>query len=150
MCRERNVTSLYWQLSSRLCISSHLVPACCIPQQLVKGYRKLKKGGQRAIHTPLWFESTVQLANRNQASVNWANMFDYLDPGGKNVTLDAQKFHDWSVVGRADANFKYAVAQLPTATGFAHVVSIVKSKDSDDLTRPRVSKQYYGINECEL
>ena len=53
-------------------------------------------GGQRAIHTPLWFESTVQLANRNQASVNWGNMFDYLDPGGKNVTLDAQKFHDWS------------------------------------------------------
>ena len=30
---------------------------------------------------------------------------------GKNVTLDAQKFHDWSVEGRADANFKYAVAQ---------------------------------------
>ena len=48
-------------------------------------------------------------------------MFDYLDPGGKNVTLNAQKFHDWSVEGRADANFKYAVAQLPTATGFAHV-----------------------------
>ena len=30
---------------------------------------ELKKGGQRAIHTPLWFESTVQLANQNQASV---------------------------------------------------------------------------------
>ena len=93
-----------------------------IPQQLLKGYRQLKKGGQRAIHTPLWFESAVQLANRNQTSVTWTNMFDYLDPGGKNVTLGAQKFHDWSVVGRADANFKYAVAQLPTATNFAHVI----------------------------
>ena len=72
-----------------------------IPQQLLKGYRQLKKGGQRAIHTPLWFESAVQLANRNQASVTWPNMFDYLDPGGKNVTLGAQKFHDWSVEGRA-------------------------------------------------
>ena len=57
----------------------------------------------------------------------------YLHACGKNVTLKAQQFYDWSVEGRADANFKYAVAQLPTATGFAHVVSIVKSKDSDDL-----------------
>ena len=33
----------------------------------------------------------------------------------------------------ADAKFKYAVAQLPTVSTYAHVVSIVRSKDGSDL-----------------
>ena len=52
----------------------------------------------------------------------------------KNVTLRSDDFYRWSLEGMADAKFKYAVAQsLPTVSTYAHVVSIVRSKDGSDL-----------------
>lgn len=103
-----------------------------IPRKL-KSYRTLASGKQKPIDIPLWFESDHQLTSRNQTSVNWTNLFDYIDPGGINQTLDADEFYKWSLMGRADTNFKYAVAQLPTSPNSAHVVSIVKSKEKNDL-----------------
>ena len=104
-----------------------------IPQQVVTGHRKLKSGRIKETKHNLWFPSDGQLANQNQVSANWAYLFNHLDPGGKNVTLRGVDFHKWALNGVADTNFKYAVAQLPTVANIAHVVSIVRAKDSSNL-----------------
>ena len=58
-------------------------------------------------------------------------MFKTLDPGGKIKTLHGPDFYEWSLNGQTDANFRYAVAMLPTANE-GHAVSIVRSKRADD------------------
>ena len=88
--------------------------------------------GERTPAT-IWQQSSKQKnPDRNNAvAVNWGNLFQAVDTGGKVKKLSGRSFLKWSKRGKANARFRYAVAMLPT-TNEGHVVSIVRSKRPGD------------------
>ena len=60
----------------------------------------------------LWFLSDRQLASQNQVSANWAYLFNHMDPGGKNVTLRGDDFHQWSLDGEEGQVSRMVVSPL--------------------------------------
>jgi hypothetical protein len=99
----------------------------------IKTLVKKKSGRIKEMTKTLWFPSLKQLKNKNQVSADWSNVFDYIDPHGHNLILNSEQFYKWSLNGKANYKFKYAIAQLPSTEGTAHAVSIIKSKHNDNL-----------------